>query len=138
MPSAETVRITYTYYDGTLSEIAPEYRDGEAVALTAVITRTIAGQPISSPIRLAQERFGALAHMFAPGRAALCGILEDGVLQVLGPDLRRRTLLKAEAEAYRPRRADRTPARIARDRFFARRHYAKLKAERTGCDTIPA
>jgi hypothetical protein len=130
MPDETIVRKMNVYYDGTIDGITHETVDGEVVAIEATITREIRGVVVSRRLRLDQAAIGRLGHMIAPGRAALCGVLDDDVFHVIGPDLRKRTLIKAETRAYRPRRENRSPARILRDRFFARRHYAKLKAER--------
>ncbi len=123
------VRTQYVYYNGLISDVSEEREEDRLIGLRATITRTIKGETISRSLYLAADDIARLGHMIAPGKAALCGFLEGETYRVIGPDLRRQTLLKAETQAYRPRRANRTEARIARDRHFAKRYYAKLKAQ---------
>jgi hypothetical protein len=121
---AVTPRIKRTVYKGDLTGIQRIREGDRIVAVTATISRMIKGVVRSSPIRVSGEALARVGHMFEPGHVAFYGeVLPDG-FNVIGPDLRRKTLSEAQAQARRPRRAYRSPSRIARDRYFAARARA--------------
>ena len=120
-------RAKRTVYKGDLTGIRTVMQDGAVIALIGTISREIQGVLVSSPIGVSGEALAQVAHMFRPGRVAFYGEVREGGFAVIGPDLRRRTLVEAERQAYRPLRAHRSPARIARDRYFAAR--ARARAE---------
>lgn len=125
MAAAASPRQKRTVYKGELTGIRTLTQDGRAIGCTATIARVIKGEAVTSPITVTGEAFARVGHMFTPGPAAFYGVVEADGFTVIGPDLRRKTLQEAQAEAYRPRRAYRSPARIARDRFFAARARAR-------------
>lgn len=127
-------RAKRTVYKGDLTGIRTIEEDGVVIALVGTISREIKGVLVSTAIGVSGEALGRVAHMFRPGRVAFYGEVREGGFAVIGPDLRRRTLAEAERQAYRPLRAYRTPARIARDRHFAARARARAGQHATAGD----
>lgn len=105
-------RSTARVFSGLLSHL--QVNDVMAAGL---LSHTLRDRPHDTPIRISAEVIPTLGTL-TEGPVALYGELQDGVLTVLGPDLRRRTLAAARPRGEMGPPAPRTFEGVVADLAF--------------------
>lgn len=116
-------------YTGILSEIMVLHIGDGSPVLSAILTRTLQGESVRVPIAAAGAALESVRDQIVEdAEVSFYGRMGDTTFVVLGPDLRRRTLIRQGiAVPPRPPRATRTPEerRSARRAYFASRQRRK-------------
>lgn len=113
-------------YSGVLSEIMVLHLGDGHPVVSAILTRTVRGESVRVPIAAAGPALESVQdQMVEDGEVAFYGRMGDTTFVVLGPDLRRRTLVRNGIPV--PPRAPRSvrsveERRAARRSYFAARH----------------
>lgn len=128
--TAPTPNARKTVYTGTLSNIqVMEIAGGEPV-LSANLIRIVNGEEVILPIAAAGVALESVKELIVEdATASLYGMVVGATFVVLGPDLRRRTLLRQGLPVASKTVADESAVaarKNARRRFFASRQRGKI------------
>ncbi len=100
-------------WTGALSAIAM-ITVGEQTAMAGTLTKMVRGTEVTTPVIVPADKIEAVKSVFVEGDVALYGRLVDGTFEVIGPDLRARSMAKPgpAAEATAKPAATRAPKTV--------------------------